>query len=344
LQNAAEILKTTTAGNPLAEQTVRMIDRQLEHLGRLVDDLIDVSRITRDKIELRNERIDLATIIQEAYDAFLPQARQAGQFMRLALPGAPVSVNGDAVRLAQMLSNLLNNACKYMEAGGTISLSLERVDNEAIVRVRDTGAGIPPDQLSAIFDIFTQVDTTRERSQGGLGIGLTLVKRLAQMHGGDITAHSDGLGQGSEFVLRLPVLPGVTVPAAAEHKAVEAAGPGRRILVVDDNRDAASSLAMLLDVLGHTTRVAHDGLEAVHTAEEFSPDVIFLDIGLPGMNGYDVCRCIRRKMPGHKMFIAALTGWGQEDDRAKSRDAGFDTHVVKPIDGRTLTGLLAKLG
>ena len=245
-----------------------------------------------------------------------------------------------------MFSNLLNNAAKYTEPGGRIWLTVERQRGEAVVRVRDTGVGIAAEMLPRIFEMFSQVDRSLERSQGGLGIGLALVRRLVEMHGGTVEARSDGLGKGSEFVVRLPVLVAADAGAASwrlENSEKVAAGPKRRILVVDDNRDAADSLGMMLSLMGNETRTAHDGLEAVEAAAAFRPDVMLLDIGLPKLNGYDVCRRIREQPWGKGMVIVALTGWGQEEDRRRSSEAGFNQHMVKPVDPAALEKLLVGL-
>lgn len=258
------------------------------------------------------------------------------------LPTQPVYLNADPARLAQVFGNLLTNACKYTESGGQIALTAERQGSDVVVTVKDNGMGIPPDMLSQVFDLFTQVDRTLERSDGGLGIGLSLVKRLVEMHAGSVTAHSEGQGRGSEFVVRLPLL----IEKPEVMKAVESPDEPvmsivRRILVVDDNRDAASSLAMLLKMMGNDTHMAHDGAEAVKQAVEYKPDVMLLDIGLPKMNGYEACRAIREQPWGKQITIVALTGWGQEEDRRKSTEAGFDDHLVKPVSPAALIKLLA---
>jgi CheY-like chemotaxis protein len=256
------------------------------------------------------------------------------------LPPEPIYLHADAVRLAQIFTNLLSNACKYTEAGGKIWLTAQRQGSDVVVSVRDNGTGIPADRLESIFEMFTQMDRSLERSQGGLGIGLTLVKRLVEMHGGSITAQSEGQGAGSEFVVRLPILldqsrTPVRTPSAALPVS------RRRVLVVDDNRDSAVSLAMLLKMTGNTTHTAHDGMEALEAAEKFLPEVVLLDIGLPKLSGHEVCRRIREQPWGKDMVIVALTGWGQDDDRRKSQEAGFNHHMVKPVDHSALMKLLA---
>jgi len=264
--------------------------------------------------------------------------------MVVSLPEEPIYAYADPARLAQVFDNLLNNSCKYTEPGGTIWVTAKRQGQEVAVSVKDTGCGIPSDKLESIFDMFMQVDRSMERSQDGLGIGLTLVKRLVEMHGGSIVARSEGEGEGSEFVVRLPILVGSTKPAAAT-SAAGASHPAhtRRILIVDDNSDAAVSLAMLLKIAGNETCKAHDGLEALEAVERYRPEVVLLDIGLPSLSGHEVCRRIRERPDGGDMVIIALSGWGQESDRRKSQDAGFDGHLVKPVDYAALMDLLSAL-
>jgi PAS domain S-box-containing protein len=310
--------------------------------GTLVDDLLDVSRITRNKLELRKEPVALATVIHTAVETSRLLIEQFGHTFSVTLTPTPVYLDADPVRLAQVFSNLLTNAAKYTQPGGRIFLTAEVHGAEAVVR--DTGLGIPADALSRIFEMFSQVDRNLERAQGGLGIGLTLVRRLAEMHGGTVEAKSDGPGRGSEFVVRLPVLKdsrhrseGVTTEGGGQARAK------RRILVVDDNQDSATSLGMMLTLMGNEVRTAEDGFAAVEAAEEFRPDLILLDIGLPKLNEYDPCRRIREQPRSEGMVIVALTGWGQEEDRKRSREAGFDTHMVKPVEIAALERLLAGL-
>ena len=341
LRNMLEIMKRAEGDGDLLRQAQRTMERQLGQLVPLVDDLIDVSRITRGKIELRKEHVELASIIHQAVEACLPLADGANQQMTVTLPPDPIFIHADPVRLVQVFSNILNNACKYSKPGDCISVTAERQGSDVTVTVTDTGMGIPPDKLSTVFEMFTQVDRTLERSQGGLGIGLTLVKRLVGMHGGTVTARSEGTGRGSEFAVRLPVL--IVQPEAESSQPISESGKttARRFLVVDDNTDAASSLAKLLEITGNETHTARDGLEAVEAAEEFRPDVVLLDIGLPKMNGYDACRRIREQPWSKGMLLVALTGWGQDDDRRKSHEAGFDHHLIKPVDYAVLMKLLA---
>ncbi len=343
LLSILEIMKRGDGNGDLQERVRSTLERQLGQMARLVDDLLDVNRITRGKLELRREQVPLASVVQQTVEACRPLAEAARHELTVSLPAEPVSVYADAARLAQVFGNLLNNACKYTEPGGRISLTAERQGDEVEVRVKDTGLGIPGDQLATIFDMFMQVDRSLERSQGGLGIGLTLVKRLVEMHGGSVEAHSAGPGLGSEFVVRLPLAAAESEdqkPAAPVERAPAAA---HRVLIVDDNLDAALSLSTLLKMTGSETRTAHDGLEAVEVAADFRPDVVLLDLGLPKLNGYDVCRRIREYPWGQRMVLVALTGWGLEEDRRLSRAAGFDHHLVKPVDFTDLMGLLADL-
>jgi PAS domain S-box-containing protein len=342
LSNTLEIIKRSQGDGDLLQQALTTMERQLGHLVRLVDDLIDVSRITRDKIELRKERVELASIVHQSVETCRPLAESANHELAVILPPEAVHVHADPVRLAQVFSNILNNACKYTPPGGKISLTAERQGSDAVVIVKDTGLGIPPDKLRCVFEMFTQIDRTLERSQGGFGIGLTLVKRLVEMHGGSVEAHSEGLGKGSQFVVRLPILiekPEVLPPEPAAEPIRRTA---RRILVVDDNADTASSLAMLLKLIGNETYTANDGLEAVEAAEKHRPDVVLLDIGLPKLNGYDACRRIREQPFGKNMLIVALTGWNQEQDRRRSKDEGFDSHLVKPVNLADLQKILTE--
>jgi signal transduction histidine kinase/ActR/RegA family two-component response regulator len=340
LRNMLELIKRANGDPAVIEQAEVTMSRQLQQLEQLVDDLLDVNRITRGKLQLRKRRVELAPLLHQATEPAKPLAERARQELTVSAPSEPMWVRADPVRLVQIFGNLLTNACKYTDDGGHIQIIAERVDGEAVVTVKDDGIGIPPDQLRAVFEMFSQVKSGQERAEGGLGIGLTLVKRLVEMHDGYVEAHSEGLGRGSEFIVRLPVLdaPHAERPAAT---AAHAAPTRRKILIVDDNRDSAMSLALLLGQLGHETRQAYDGLDAIRAAEEFRPNLILLDIGLPHLNGYDVCRRIRTQ-PWGDMMIVALTGWGQDEDRQKSREAGFDHHLVKPIGYAALMQLLSE--
>jgi len=287
-----------------------MMERQVGQMVRLVDDLLDVSRISRGKIELRRERIELASAIHHAVEAARPQCKSMDHTLTVTLPPNPIFLNADPTRLAQVLGNLLNNACKYTDKGGQMCLTVEREGNQALIRLRDNGIGIAADQLPRIFEMFVQIDTSLERSVSGLGIGLTLVNNLVAMHGGTVEAHSAGVGQGSEFVVRLPIAVESPKPPPAPTIIEPTTTIPRCILVVDDNQDSANSLAQLLDLTGHKTHIAYDGLEAVEAAAKFRPDIVLLDIGLPKLNGYDACRKIREQPSGKGIVLIALTGWG----------------------------------
>jgi len=343
LRNGLQVLKLARPGDAAADDARAMMERQLGHMVRLIDDLMDVSRISRGKVELRRERVELAKLVQQAVETSRPLLEADGHELVVRIPDEPIYVDADVTRMAQVFANLLNNAAKYTEPGGRVTLSVAREDGAAVVAVRDTGVGIPARMLPRVFDLFTQVDRSLEKRQGGLGIGLSLVKRLVELHGGTVEALSDGPGHGSEFRVRLPlVLALAATPEAASH--APAAAPGRRrVLVVDDNRDAALSLAMLLRLLGNETRAAHDGIEALDIAASFRPDVVILDIGMPRLNGYETCRRLRERPGGRSVVLVALTGWGADEDRERSRDAGFDAHLVKPVDPEALEELFARL-
>lgn len=342
IRNSLEVLRLAGNHPALREQAQSMMERQLGHLVRLIDDLLDVSRISRGKLELRKESVDLGAVVWNAVETARPLIEAEGHELTVTLPPEPVLLDADLTRLTQVITNLLNNAAKYTNRGGQIWLTAERQGSKAVVRVRDTGMGIPTDQLSHIFEMFVQVDQSLEKSKSGLGIGLTLVKRLTEMHGGKVEAKSEGPGKGSEFVVRLPV---VTMPGK------ESQQPGseepstlvarKKILVVDDNEDAAASLGLILQMLGHEVRTATDGLEGVQVAAAFQPDLAFVDLGMPRLNGYDACRRIREQAGKKKMFLVALSGWGQEEDRCRTKEAGFDEHLVKPLDPDKLEKLLA---
>jgi CheY-like chemotaxis protein len=312
-------------------------------MARLVDDLLDMSRITRGRIELRKERVALAPVVDQAVETVRAQYKSMNHELTVSLPQQPVQLDADPARLAQIIGNLLNNASKFTDRGGRVWLDAATEDGLAIIRVRDTGIGIAAEQLPRLFDMFTQVETSLERSRDGLGIGLTLVKTLVEMHGGTVEARSEGLGCGSEFIVRLPLatVASVAVSSAAAGKPRSAVS--RRILIVDDSQDGAESLAMLLELAGHQTHQAHDGVSALEAAGRIRPDVVLLDIGLPRMNGYEVCRRIRKESWGQDLVLVALTGWGQAEDREQSREAGFDAHMVKPVDHDALEGFLASL-
>ncbi len=340
--NAVQLLRLTEGDGEVIQSASEIMERQIGQIVRLVDDLLDVSRITRGKIELRQERVELASAVNHAVEATRPLVQSLNHGLTVTLPPQPIYLCGDSTRLAQIIGNLLNNACKFTAKGGHIWLTIEHQGEQAIIRVRDTGIGITAEQSSYIFEIFTQVDTSLERGQRGLGIGLTLVKQLTEMHGGTVEVHSDGDDQGSEFVVRLPLWREIPKPPSLSESKLPIK-TSRRILVVDDNRDAAMSLAAWLKLISNETRIAYDGLAALETAAAFRPDVILLDIGLPKMNGYDVARRIREQPWGEKMVLVAVTGWGQAKDRQESKEAGFNNHMVKPVDHADLARLLAKL-
>jgi PAS domain S-box-containing protein len=342
LRTSVQLLRRKDLPLPELEPVIDVIDRQVQQLVRLVDDLLDVSRITLDKLELRRERVTLAMVVQAAVEASRPLIQQRGHELTVTLPPDAVDLDADLTRLAQVFLNLLNNAAKYTERGGRIQLTAVREGGEVVVRVKDSGMGIAADMLPRVFEMFMQVDRSLDRSQGGLGIGLTLVERLVQMHGGGIEAHSEGPGTGSEFVVRLPVASGSSRGAHPANGVGEqpASTSRHRILVVDDNEDAAETLAELLKLTGNDLRIAHDGVEAVEVAGEFRPDVVLLDIGLPKISGYEVALKLREQPWGKGMVLVALTGWGQEEDRRRSREAGFDHHLIKPVEPDALFKLL----
>ncbi|MEO8186462.1 MAG: ATP-binding protein [Burkholderiaceae bacterium] len=344
IRNALSVIRLTSGKGSAVDEASAMMERQVAQLSRLVDDLLDINRITRGKVELRRERVDLASVVHHAVEACRPLSDSMRHEFSVVLPPGPIHVNGDPMRLSQVVGNLLNNACKYTQKEGCISLTVERDATSVAIRVRDNGIGIAADQLPVIFEMFTQLDTSPESSQSGLGIGLTLVKELVEMHGGEVEAHSSGVGHGSEFTIRLPLSTQLSSESAPELPAPEPlAANGRRILIADDTRDSATSLAMLMELASNETRTVFDGLEAVQAAALFRPDVVFLDIGMPKLDGYEAARRIREQPWGKNMFLVALTGWGQDEDRQKSKDAGFDAHLVKPIDHAELVDLLADL-
>ena len=323
------------------ERTRAMMERQLGHMVRLVDDLLDLSRISGGKIELRKERIDLASVVQQAIETGRPAIDEAHHDLTVALPRRPIHVDADPTRLGQVLSNLLSNAAKFTERGGRIRLEVERQNDRALVSVTDSGIGIAEHKLDEVFEMFTQIDPSLERSQSGLGIGLAIVKRLVEMHGGAIEATSAGAGKGSRFTVSLPIAS--SVEECDENRDSEQAPqtPRCRILVADDNHDAAVSLSMILELLGNEVRTAGDGAEAVQVADVFRPDLILLDIGMPKLTGYEACQQIRQQPWSQDVVLVALTGWGQDDDRRRSQDSGFDFHLVKPIDPAAIEHLIA---
>ena len=342
MSNMLEVVKRANGDGSILGRAHETLERQLDQMVRLVDDLLDVNRITHDRLELRRSEVELSSVIQQAVEVARPLIDSSGHQFTVDLPDEPIYLNADRARLAQVFGNLLNNSSKYTKPDGKITLSARREGDEVVVTVKDNGAGIPADKLGSVFDMFMQVDRSSERSQGGLGIGLTLVKRLTEMHGGSIEARSAGVGQGSEFIVRLPVLSKPMLTVAASDSKEETASH-RRILIVDDNRDSADSLSMLLDLTGNQTYMAHDGIEAIEAVEKYRPEVVLLDIGLPLIDGHEVCRRVREQPWGKDIVVIALTGWGQEDDRRKSEAAGFNGHLVKPVDYDKLLELLGEL-
>jgi PAS domain S-box-containing protein len=341
VRNALQIIRLSPE-RAAREQARTLTERQLGQMVRLVDDLLDVSRISQGKLELRREQVPLAAVLGSAVETSRPLIDHLGHQLTVTLTDQPTLVDADPTRLAQVFANLLNNSAKYMDRDGHIRLTAERQGSDVLVSVRDTGIGIAAEQLPRIFQMYSQVDSALERSQGELGIGLTLVKRLVEMHGGRIEARSEGPGKGSEFVVRLPVVVAAAGPQSSGGTEEPAAPQSSlRILIVDDNRDAADSLVMLLRLMGNDTRTAYDGQEGVDVAGAFRPDVMLLDIGLPKLNGYEACRRIRGQPWGKKVVLIAVTGWGQEEDRRRSHEAGFDQHMVKPVDPQELMKLLA---
>jgi PAS domain S-box-containing protein len=342
IRNAAHILQRHPGPDPADAAAREVIARQVRQMARLIDDLLDVSRITLGRLELKRERVELGGVVAQAVEAARPFADAAGHTLTHTLPADPVVLDADPARLAQVFANLLTNACKYTDRGGRVTLAAAREGDAVVVRVADTGIGIAPDHLSRLFEMFSQAAPAVERSQGGLGIGLALVRGLVEMHGGSIVASSGGPGTGSEFTVRLPVPADAAVTPAPAADPVAPAHP-RRILVVDDSQDSAESLALLLQLHGNEVRTAGDGLEAVAAAEQFRPEVVLLDLGMPRLNGYDACRRIREQEWGRGIVVIAQTGWGADADRRRTEEAGFDGHLVKPVDFAALTALLATL-
>jgi signal transduction histidine kinase len=339
VRNAVSIMRLKGAEDPQLQWCHDVIERQADQLKRLVDDLLDVSRITQGKIQLRLEPVDIEAVIAGAVETSAPVINAQAHELRVMLPETPLFVYGDASRLTQVVANLLNNAAKYQNDHGTIDLTVRREGSEVVIAVRDDGIGLSREMLSEAFELFTQGERTPDRAQGGLGIGLSLVKKLVELHGGNVRAASDGIGSGSEFVVRLPRLDRAEF-ATPPSEATTGTERAHRVLVVDDNVDAAESLAMLLRLNGHEVTIAHDGIRALEAAHEEKPSVVLLDIGLPGMDGYEVCRRLRAGGLTSTRVIA-LTGYGQDKDKQLAMDAGFDEHTVKPVEFARLMKLLA---
>ena len=343
--NAVQLMRMKPATDQQLSWSRDVIERQLAHLTRLVDDLLDVARITRGRINLSREPIELGTLVARAVEIVQPLIQERGHQFTTEIPDGTLRVNADPLRLTQALGNVLGNAAKYTERQGHISLSVRRQGTEIDIRVRDNGIGIPAEVLPRIFDLFTRLDRRSDHPHSGLGIGLALVRRLLQMHDGTISAHSEGTGRGSEFVIRLPMLPETTQSVNGRQPATTADAPPvrRRILVADDNADALQTLATVLELSGHEVFSAANGSLALECAERHLPEVALLDIGMPLLDGYEVARRIRAQAWGKRITLVALTGWGQESDRRRSQEAGFDSHLVKPLDLGKLTQLLARL-
>jgi signal transduction histidine kinase len=344
VRNAVELLKRQAEEPERVHWATRLIDRQVTQFSRLIDDLMDVSRINQGRIELRREPVTLGEVLTDAIDTVKPVVEASRQELVVLLPDGQLTVDADRTRLAQAFVNLLHNATKYTDAGGRIEVGVLVERGAAIVTIRDTGIGIPSDRLESVFEMFSQVESALSRSRGGLGIGLSLTQRLVQLHGGTVKAYSEGPGKGSRFHVQLPLVHGnvthVPAPSTAEH----AAAPvnGLKILVADDNVDSAETLGALLEVMGHRVAKVNDGEAAVGACTQFAPHVVILDIGMPKLNGYDACRRIRAQHGAKRPMLVALTGWGQEQDLAHSREAGFDRHLVKPVEASALENLLAE--
>jgi signal transduction histidine kinase len=346
ISNAIEILQRIGPQEPKLTQMRELIDRQVRHMARLVDDLLDVSRITQDKINLKSERLDLCTLVKRAVETQMPAIRARGHEVVVNVPDEPLNASGDAVRLAQVLGNLVNNAAKYTPDGGRIEVSLAGEDGRAKISVRDNGIGIEAGYLEHVFELFGQVRNPRPHSHDGLGIGLALVQRLVEMHEGRVEAQSGGPGKGSEFVIHLPLLQGGSVEAAvpARQQSANSGWAGRRVLVVDDAADCRDSLALMLEMEGSEVRTAHDGLDALDVAAGFEPSIVLMDIRMPKMDGYEAAKRLRAGPGGGGLILVALTGWGQPEHLEKSRLAGFDAHLTKPVEAEKLLQLLASLG
>jgi len=340
IRTGLDIMRVNSKDAAAVERARTIMERQLKQMVRLVDDLLDVSRITTGKLTIRHDHIRLRDVVNDALELVKPLAEAQGHTLQVLLPEAPVHLLGDATRLAQVLSNLLNNAVKYTQRGGAISLGAEMASGQVRISVKDNGIGIPPDMLDEIFELFIQADTSLERSTAGLGVGLSLARKLVELHGGTIRAHSTGRGQGSEIVVLLPVQ---EEPAALPAGPQGVAGPARqyRILLADDNVDFVNSIGALLRSMGHTVQISHDGNQALMAAETFVPDFAFLDIGLPLLNGYDLARAIRARPALRNTLLVAVTGWGQQKDRQQAFEAGFEGHLVKPVGFEQISAILA---
>ena len=340
IRNALEILRLAGSDPAKAKMAREMMERQVVQMVRLVDDLLDVSRITTGKLAVRKTVLDLESVMKDAIEIARPFVESRKHTLDVIMPPHPVKVEGDRTRLAQVFSNIINNAAKYTEPGGHIVVRSGVEERDAVVRVRDNGIGLEPQSLASIFDMFMQVDRSLERSQAGLGVGLTLARRLVELHQGTIEAHSEGAGKGSEFVVRLPLTHARLEQGVRRADDVPGENQGRRILLADDNVDFANSLGQLLTSRGHQVRIAYDGAQALQIASEFSPDIAFVDIGMPKVHGYEVARRVRAEPATASCVLVAVTGWGQENDRKRAREAGFDRHLVKPVDPVEIEAIL----
>jgi signal transduction histidine kinase/CheY-like chemotaxis protein len=341
IRNASELLQRMATNDPNIKRLSEMIGRQSGHMTRLLDSLLDVSRITRGKIVLQSELLDAKAIAQDAMEIARPLMGLREHELRLILPSSPLKISGDATRLTQVLGNLLINSAKYTPVGGRITLTLESTVEQVIYRVRDNGIGIDAELMPRIFDMFSQAERTLDRSEGGLGIGLAVVKGIVELHYGSVSASSDGRGKGAEFVVRLPRETEMIPQELAAEPRLPQAVP-QRVLIADDNADLAESMAMLLRLEGHEVRVALDGSSALDLAEEFEPNAALLDIGMPGLNGYELARELRSRRNGNGLLLIAATGYGQPEDRVRTEAAGFDFHMVKPLDPQTVAAEIAK--
>jgi signal transduction histidine kinase/ActR/RegA family two-component response regulator len=343
IRNSLQVLRMRGRGDPSTDNLTAMMERQVNQMVRLVDDLLEMSRVTRGRIELRLEHVDVAAVLRNAVETSRPLIDAARHQLTVTLPAEPLTLHGDPVRLAQIFANLLNNAAKYTEEGGRITVTAERDGMAVTIAVRDTGTGIPQEMLPRVFDLFTQLPAAARRAHGGLGIGLTLVKSLVEMHGGTVQVYSAGPGKGSEFTVRLPLVVADARAAVEPGERPLLKLPARRVLVVDDNADAAESMSLLLGMLGLTTHVANSGQAALEALAAFKPSVVFLDIGMPVIDGHEVARRIRAQPEWQGLTLVAMTGWGQDEDRRRSQSAGFDHHLIKPVDVRALEALLRGL-
>ncbi len=347
IRHALQILRMPQVDSETARQSRDVMERQLQHLVRLVDDLLDVSRVMRGKIELRREPIELATVVARAVETAQSLIQAHGHRLDVSVPNDSLLLDADPIRLAQVISNLVTNAAKYTQDNGHIWVTAHREGNHAVLQVRDNGIGIAQDMLPHVFELFVQADQSSSKAQGGLGIGLTIVKNLVEMHGGFVRAHSAGLGQGCEFEVTLPLLLSnrrQSIPVPQEQSPERSRSPGHRLLIVDDNQDAAATLAMLLRLDGHEIQIAHDGNSALEMARSYGPELVLLDLGMPGMDGYEVARRIRQQTGMEDTVLAALTGWGTAEDRRRTAEAGFDHHLIKPIELTVLKHIIAQLG